>query len=558
MCASIFPIESAWRRRPAAGLACAVVAVICGWSLAAPLEAADSGGDATLVARPQHAILLLSPTDTRHIWLLSLEPKQLTYAPAEHAPDQESLVADRERRVAVKLLTGDVYAIDPRTGRFAAFDELTGKFAALSHDAARRPQAEAAESGPQLHTEVASGSGSTPSEALQDALRNAVRQAVGVYVDSETLTDKDEIVSDKVLTASDAFVVRYTELSRTTEDGLVTIEVSADLESGKLTENLRAAQVRTLDLSGADLVASAVTRKESRDNAADLLYRRFCELPNVLDADVLPFKPLDYDAGKQLLTVTYTLETDRDKYAALLDKLVPLLAQTARAKTLVTAKVNPIWSDDKAPVWQGSTGRRNLAAVSTTDSGPFRLGPDLSRWPGSWCLWLLLRGSSNHRSTQWAGYVLDVDLPRTLGHVTGSMQVRLDLVSEGGETIHSETHDPLVGLPRPAFWFGWARPRPRLFEAANPRSWPPPGKFPTVPILKTTFEEPEFSVHETQTVNLYVSPLCYSIPGPGQAILAPLVWHVQQIKISPDLLGRVRSIEATPVFVPAEQAGKSK
>lgn len=544
----------------ATALAWAMAAAAGAWRPATPLVAADTLADtaatAGLVARPQHAILLLSSSDTRHIWLLSLEPGRLTYTGAEHATERESLVATRDRRVAVKLLSGDVYAIDPRTGRFAAFDELTGKFAAASHDEARRDVG--AESGPQLHTEIAEGSGATASAALEDALRNAVRQAVGVYVDSETLTDKDEIVSDKVLTASDAFVVRYTELSRSTADGLVTIEVSADIESGKLMENLRAAQVQTLDLSGADLVASALTRKESRDNAAELLYRRFCELPNVLDADVLPLNPLDYDASKQLLTVTYTLETDRDKYAALLDKLMPLLAQTARAKTHVTAKVNPIWSDDKAPVWQGSSSRRNLAAVSTTDSGPFRLGPDLSRWPESWCLWLLVRGSSNHRTAQWAGYVLDVDLPRTLGHMTGSMQVRLDLVTEGGETIHTETHDPLAALPRPAFWFGWARPRPRSFQPANPRSWPPAGSFPTAPILKTTFEEPEFSVTENQTVNLYVSPLCYSIPGPGQALLAPLVWHVHQLKIPPDTLARVRSIEATPVFVPDEPAAKIK
>jgi hypothetical protein len=531
-------------------------------SLAAPpFSAESSAADAEpppLVAKPQHAILLLSPTDTRHIWLVSLAPKQLTYTVAEHETATESLAADRDRRVAVKLLSGDIYAVDPRSGRFTAFDELTGRFAAVSHDDARQRN-DAAESGPNLHTEIAEGSGATASDAITDALRNAVRQAVGVYVDSETLTDKDDVVSDKVLTVSDAFVVRYEELARSTADGLVTVKVSADIESGKLMENLRTAKVGTLELSGADLVASAITRKESRDNAADLLYRRFCELPNVLDATALPFKPLDYDAEKQLLTVTYTLSTDREKYAALLEKLVPLLEQICRAKTLVTVKVNPIWSDRTAPVWQDATKEgRGVAAITTTDSGPFRLGPDLSGWPGSWCLWLLVRGSSNHRTTQWAGYVLDVDLPRTLGHVTGSMQVRLDLVAEGGETLHTETHDPLDGLPRPAYWFGWARPRPRGFQAANPRLWPPSGTFPTAPILKTTFREPEFAIHENRTVNLYVSPLCYSVPGPGQAILSPGAWQVCPIKIPPDLLGRVRSIEATPVFVSTEPTDSSR
>jgi len=262
-----------------------------------PIAADEPAAAAPLVAVPQHAILLLGPTDTRHIWLLSLATDTLVYSASEQAAERESLAAGRDVRAAVKLLSGDVYAIDRRTGRFAAFDELTGNFAPLSHADARRPDdAESASkpsSGPQFHTEIAEGSGATASEAIKDALRNAVRQAVGVYVDSETLTDKDDVVSDKVLTASDAFVVRYEELSRSTEEGLVTVKVSADLESGKLMENLRAAKVTTLELSGADLVASAVTRKEARDHAADLLFRRFSELPNVLHATALPFKPGD-------------------------------------------------------------------------------------------------------------------------------------------------------------------------------------------------------------------------------------------------------------------------
>jgi hypothetical protein len=191
----------------AAGIAIGVAPAAPAGEPAAPVAAARPPV-AALVAVPQHAILILGPTDTRHIWLVSLATDQLTYTAAEHATEQESLAAGRDRRAAVKLLSGDVYAIDPRTGRFAAFDELTGKFSPRSHADARRPDdpAAAAGAGPQLHTEIAEGSGATASEAIQDALRNAVRQAVGVYVDSETLTDKDDVVSDRVLTASDAFV----------------------------------------------------------------------------------------------------------------------------------------------------------------------------------------------------------------------------------------------------------------------------------------------------------------------------------------------------------------
>ena len=66
------------------------------------------------------------------------------------------------------------------------------------------------QAGSKIHTEIAEGTGTTASEAF----RTAVRQAGGVYVDSETISQKEEILPDRLTTFSDAFVVRYEELGR--------------------------------------------------------------------------------------------------------------------------------------------------------------------------------------------------------------------------------------------------------------------------------------------------------------------------------------------------------
>lgn len=565
-------MHTLFRRHPAAWRPAAVVALLLGlasgvraFSGDRSLVAAADGPTTTpqppvaaapLVETPQHGMLFLPKGKTLRIWVVRLLPTELIYRDAEHADADQSLPAGRDLKAGVKLLSGDVFRIDPRSGRFNRYDELTGRFAAAAQANPDRTGDHAAPAGEHpgdagdLHTEVAEGTGTDPAAALADALRNAVRQAVGVYVDSETLTNKEEVVSDKVLTFSDAFVVRFEELSRSVADGLVTIKVSAAIQAGKLMENLRAAKIDLLGLDGADLVASALTRKESKDAAADLLARKFAELPGTLHAEALPFKPLDYDARRQLLTVTYILRADKENYPAFLRSIEPLLDQAALAKTTITVNVQPLWSDTSSLTWIDAADRKQASPVQAVFNPGFRYGPNLARYADTWCLWLMTKWDANHRHTQWKGYALDVDLPRTLNDLTGSVFVQLDLLDAQGEVILTERHDPLAGMNSPAYWFGWARPRPRAFYAQTPQTWPKPTDCPTSPVLLVTFREPQFGIDAQRAVNVYMSPMCYTMPGVNPPILAPWAWQVRQIRITPADLARVQSIRAAPVLVP--------
>lgn len=59
-----------------------------------------------------------------------------------------------------------------------------------------------------------SGTGLTPSDAENDALRAAVENTVGVLVDAETLVNNSMLISDQIYTQSRGFVNEYTVLSR--------------------------------------------------------------------------------------------------------------------------------------------------------------------------------------------------------------------------------------------------------------------------------------------------------------------------------------------------------
>jgi len=522
-----------------------------GIDFAARVPDAAAEADPPFVATPQHAVLLASSAvNSRRIWLVRLTPRALVYKEADHADDERTLTARAGLKAAVKLLDGDVFRIDPRSGRFNRFDELTGRFAPLRGGGVTLPEGRG-----EVHTEIASGSGTDAAAALADAFRNAVRQAVGVYVDSETLTDKEEVIADRVLTFSDAFVARYDELGRTTEDGLITVRIAAVIQAGKLMTNLREARINTLSLAGADLVAAALTRQEAKDAAAELLHRKLAELPGTLAAEAIPFKPLDYDARKEVLTVTYTLHADRDRYRAFLGSLEPLLSQVAVAKTSLVVKMEPIWSDGAAPVWQDDSTPKRLVAAQTIFTPGFRYGPNLGGLPDTWCLWLMSRWDAEHRNTQWRGFALDVDTSRMLGHLTGGVQVRLDLVDARGDVVRTVTRDPLDGLARPAYWFGWVRPRPRQFLAGQPRSWPGLGDCPSAPLLLTSFADRPLPVDQRTTLNVYVSPMCYAVSGVGPPVLAPGAWQLCRLPIPPDDLARVATIRAQPVFVPRDTTG---
>jgi hypothetical protein len=74
------------------------------------------------------------------------------------------------------------------------------------------------------------GYGITRDEAINDALRNAVEQAVGTLVDSQTLVQNAEVIKDEIYTKSRGFVQDWTIVSEQQNAGqtMVTARVQVD------------------------------------------------------------------------------------------------------------------------------------------------------------------------------------------------------------------------------------------------------------------------------------------------------------------------------------------
>jgi len=77
---------------------------------------------------------------------------------------------------------------------------------------------------------VMTGQGTTKDEAIQDAIRNAVESATGVFVYSASEVKDFKLVKDQIVTASKGYVKDYKLLSESKGEGIVfvTLNVSVD------------------------------------------------------------------------------------------------------------------------------------------------------------------------------------------------------------------------------------------------------------------------------------------------------------------------------------------
>lgn len=87
---------------------------------------------------------------------------------------------------------------------------------------------------------TAGSEGKARDVAIEDALRKAVEQAVGALIQSETVVQNFELVSDKILSRSSGYVKNYSVASEFKDDGLYKVAVSAVISSEKIAGDLKA------------------------------------------------------------------------------------------------------------------------------------------------------------------------------------------------------------------------------------------------------------------------------------------------------------------------------
>jgi hypothetical protein len=88
---------------------------------------------------------------------------------------------------------------------------------------------------------IANDVGKARDDALRDAQRNAVEQAVGTFISSESMVENYVLLSDKIYSHSQGFVERYDLLSeRKVDQYTYEITISATVKAGEIKSSLQA------------------------------------------------------------------------------------------------------------------------------------------------------------------------------------------------------------------------------------------------------------------------------------------------------------------------------
>lgn len=87
---------------------------------------------------------------------------------------------------------------------------------------------------------VDGGEGKARDAAIEDALRKAVEQAVGTFIQSETVVQNYTVVSDNILARSTGYVKKYDIMSESKDGNIYKVTVRAEISSEKLKDDLAA------------------------------------------------------------------------------------------------------------------------------------------------------------------------------------------------------------------------------------------------------------------------------------------------------------------------------
>ena len=98
-----------------------------------------------------------------------------------------------------------------------------------------------------------SGQGESESTALHAAMRQAIEQQVGVYLDSRTYVENFQLINDRIYTQTNGYSRSYEILNKSYLNGLWTVEIRADVSEEKLRADLMS-QLQKKALIGANMM----------------------------------------------------------------------------------------------------------------------------------------------------------------------------------------------------------------------------------------------------------------------------------------------------------------
>jgi hypothetical protein len=152
---------------------------------------------------------------------------------------------------------------------------------------------------PQTKEITVTGLGENPQAAEKQAITDAVRQAVGSFIDANTLVQNEEVVRDRILSVSNGFVKEYkvTAPPKKRDDGLYEITIEATVETNKVVQALKENNLISGEVSGQNIWAEASTKAMNTQDAVKMLEAK---IPEFIKNSVI-ITPLNKDLKPNLV-----------------------------------------------------------------------------------------------------------------------------------------------------------------------------------------------------------------------------------------------------------------
>ena len=222
--------------------------------------------------------------------------------------------------------------------------------------------------GNQLIQVRADGQGLNYQEALEDAFRNAIRKAVGVFVVAQTKMRNDDLVTEEICLNADAVISMYREVSRSESHGLINLTLDATVIRNALLEKMQ--KVRADRITSGD-IANLINRRKALANAEKSLEYIFQDIGlkiynshkignfSVAEDD-------DLDSHQMKLRVHYEINFDFKAYYNFERCLMNLLKQVSIAEISGNASFSKLRStDDDNPLLLFEQRKRSFPKGTT-------------------------------------------------------------------------------------------------------------------------------------------------------------------------------------------------
>lgn len=196
----------------------------------------------------------------------------------------------------------------------------------------------------------AKGQGDNIDDALKQAFKDAIRKVVGVYVDSLEIVKNEEVIEDRIITHSNAFIKDYLKTTPF-NSGIIEIEavvVIDDFESALKNNRI----TFKANVSGYALFAETSTKLDGLKDAISVFQNIFQNFPRKI-TKISASEVKLYNEEKGLYVTNIKIEADPLKYQAFVKDTEKALDSICKGKCIFKVYFKNVnYADEKDKVKQ--------------------------------------------------------------------------------------------------------------------------------------------------------------------------------------------------------------